>query len=66
MKVSKRIVVAGLAAVPTGLVVGGERLASAHSQGDVIGELANNEGIFVDQHGSGEGSDHKGHRCSAR
>ena len=48
MKVSKRTVVAGLAAIPTGLVVGGERLASAQSQGDVIGELANNEGIFVD------------------
>jgi hypothetical protein len=29
MKVSKRTVVAGLAAVPTGLIVGGERLASA-------------------------------------
>ena len=48
MNVSKRTVVAGLAAVPTGLVVGGERLASAQSQGDVIGELASNEGIFVD------------------
>jgi hypothetical protein len=48
MKVSKRTVVAGLAAIPTGLVVGGERLASAQSQGDVIGELASNEGIFVD------------------
>ena len=48
MKVSKRIVVAGLAAVPTGLVLGGERLAFAQSQGDVIGELASNEGIFVD------------------
>ena len=48
MKVSKRTVVAGLAAVPTGLFFGGERLASAQSQGDVIGELASNEGIFVD------------------
>ena len=48
MKVSKRTVVAGLAAVLTGLDGGGERLASAQSQGDVIGELASNEGIFVD------------------
>jgi hypothetical protein len=32
MKVSKRTVVAGLAAVPTGLVVGGQRLASAAEQ----------------------------------
>jgi hypothetical protein len=47
MKVSKRTLVAGLAAVPTGLV-GGAPLASAQSQGDVIGELASNEGIFVD------------------
>ena len=37
-----------MAAVPTGLVFGGERLAFAQSQGDVIGELASNEGIFVD------------------
>ena len=40
--------VAGLAAVPAGLVGGGEQRASAQSQGDVIGELASNEGIFVD------------------
>ena len=48
MKVSKRTAVAGLAAVLTGLGRGAERPASAQSQGDVIGELASNEGIFVD------------------
>jgi hypothetical protein len=48
MKVSKRTVVVGLVAVPTGLLVGDERLASAQSPGDVIGDLASNEGIFVD------------------
>ena len=48
MKVSKRTAVAGLAAVLTGLDGGGQQLASAQSQGDVIGELASNEGIFVD------------------
>jgi predicted aconitase with swiveling domain len=48
MKVSKRRVMAGLAAIPTGLVMGTERIACAESQGDVIGELASNEGIFVD------------------
>jgi hypothetical protein len=39
---------AGLAVIPTGLVVGTERIARAQPQGDVIGELASNEGIFVD------------------
>ena len=48
MKVSKRRVMAGLAVIPTGLVVGTNRLAWAQPQGDVIGELASNEGIFVD------------------
>ena len=48
MKVSKRIAVVGLAAVPIVLVGGGARLAFAQSQGDVIGVLAANEGIFVD------------------
>jgi hypothetical protein len=48
MKVTKRRVTAGLAAIPTVLVVGTERIASAQSPGDVIGELASNEGIFVD------------------
>jgi hypothetical protein len=48
MKVSKRRVVTGLAAIPTGLVFGVERIACAQSQGDIIGELASNEGIFVD------------------
>ena len=48
MKVSKRCVMAGLAVIPTGLVVGTERIARAQPQGDVIGELASNEGIFVD------------------
>jgi hypothetical protein len=48
MKVSKRSVVAGLAAVPTGIVFGPDRATSAQPQSDVIGELANGEGIFVD------------------
>jgi methionine synthase II (cobalamin-independent) len=48
MKVSKRRVMAGLAVIPTGLVVGTNRIACAQPQGDVIGELASNEGIFVD------------------
>jgi hypothetical protein len=49
MKVSKRSVMAGLAAIPTGLVIATERIAGgAQSQEDVIGELASNEGIFVD------------------
>ena len=48
MKVSKRRVTAGLAVIPTGLVVGTNRIACAQPQGDVIGELASNEGIFVD------------------
>ena len=48
MRVSKRCVMAGLAVIPTGLVVGTERIARAQPQGDVIGELASNEGIFVD------------------
>ena len=48
MKVSKRRVMAGLAIIPTGLVVGTNRIACAQPQGDVIGELASNEGIFVD------------------
>jgi hypothetical protein len=48
MKVSKRRVLTGLAAIPIGLVVGTKRISSAQSQDDVIGELASNEGIFVD------------------
>jgi hypothetical protein len=48
MKVSKRRVMAGLAVIPTALVVGTNRIACAQPQGDVIGELASNEGIFVD------------------
>jgi hypothetical protein len=48
MRVSKRSVVAGLAAVPVGLVVGPDRAASIQPQSDVVGELASGEGIFVD------------------
>jgi predicted aconitase with swiveling domain len=48
MRFSKRSVMTGLAAIPTGLVVGIEPSRSALSQGDVIGELASGEGIFVD------------------
>jgi hypothetical protein len=48
MKISKRSVVAGLAAVPTGIVFGPDRATFAQPQSDVIGELASGEGIFVD------------------
>jgi hypothetical protein len=48
MRVSKRCVVAALAAFSTDLIVHRDRTASAQPQGDVIGELASGEGIFVD------------------
>ena len=48
MRLSKRSVVTGLAAIPTGFVVSIELSRSAPSQSDLIGELASGEGIFVD------------------
>jgi hypothetical protein len=46
MNSSKRIVLGALAAFVAGLVT--RRIASAEAQGDVIGDLASGEGIFVD------------------
>ena len=48
MTFSKRSAVACLAAIPKRLVASTQRSASEQSQGDVIGELACGEGIFVD------------------
>jgi len=48
MKFSKLCAVTGLVAISMGLVVSAERCAFAQSQGNVIGELASGEGIFVD------------------
>jgi hypothetical protein len=48
MRASKRGLVAGLATVAGGLILGSKRAASAQPQSDVVAELADGEGIFVD------------------
>ena len=48
MNVLNPVVAGVLVAVATGTVIGVEQFAAAQSQRDVIGELAADEGIFVD------------------